>query len=256
MNSLSSVVFVASVVALLCGCDNRPDRTLSPPPGAQWVTVRFRVPEGITLRPAEALYRSERCQSVRYDSRDEPYDIPGYNDTERPFVPQGDGRVRTLRVAVDGGGSCQWQLKSLKVSFSIADDNPLVKGKEVFDTSYIFDFGDYGLSDGYGTGRAKAVSGDLDLKTDFFPMIFINHMFKKTTLELFGGDTDYKKWSRRYRLSNTSIINISPLVHLNKPVRLESPEPPPGDIMAYYPDGRHGKIPHIYPDYDKLLSMK
>jgi hypothetical protein len=45
-------------------------------------------------------------------------------------------------------------------------------------------------------------------------------------------------------------------VHINRSVTLESPNIPPGDITAFYPDGSNEKIPHIYPDYDKLLSMK
>lgn len=36
------------------------------------VDVTFRVPEGITLQPAELLYRSAQCKSVRYNSSDEP----------------------------------------------------------------------------------------------------------------------------------------------------------------------------------------
>ncbi|MBU9808290.1 hypothetical protein J1785_00625, partial [Rahnella sp. SL6] len=78
----------------------------------------------------------------------------------------------------------------------------MVKGKEVFATNYIFDFDDYGFSDGYGTGKAKESRGDLHIKTDFFPRIFINHMFEKTSLRFFGGDTDYEKWSRRYKLQD------------------------------------------------------
>ncbi|MGC6106039.1 hypothetical protein [Enterobacter kobei] len=191
---------------------------------------------------------------MRYDSSDEPYNIPGYNDTERPFVPQGDGRVRTLRVAVDGGGSCQWQLKSLRVSFGIADDNPLVTGKEVFDTDYIFDFGEYGLSDGYGTGRAKVASGDLDLKTDFFPMV-TNHIDEKVSLKFFGGNTELEKWRRRFRLSDTRNIVIEPTVHFAKIVTLIPPVHP-GNLAAIYPDGSRDDIPYIYPDYDKLLSLK
>ncbi|TKV11589.1 hypothetical protein FDX19_07265, partial [Citrobacter sp. wls619] len=74
------------------------------------------------------------------------------------------------------------------------------------ETSYIFDFGDYGLSDGYGAGRAKEVSGDLDLKTDYFPEVFISHLFNQTTLKLFGGNTGPEKWRRRFRLRNTQFI--------------------------------------------------
>ena len=255
MNFLSKIAAITSTVMLLCGCDNRPDRTLSPPTDAKWVNVTFRVPEGITLQPAELLYRSAQCKSVRYNSNNEPHDVPGYNDIERPFdAPEGDN-IRRLRVAVDGGGPCQWQLNSLMVSFRIADDVPLVKGKEVIATNYIFDFGDYGLSDGYGTGRARAFSGEkLELETDFFPMV-ANHIDNTVSLKLFGGDAVTERWRRRFSLSNTQYIAIEPVVHLMKVVVL-SPPAHPGNLTATYPDGSREDIPDILPDYEKLLSMK
>ncbi|EOF6512567.1 hypothetical protein ACK1C0_004327 [Salmonella enterica] len=255
MNFLSKTVVVVLAATLLSGCDNRPDKTLSPPVGAKWVDVTFRVPEGITLQPAELLYRSAQCKSVRYNSSNEPHDIPGYNDVERPFGAPDSDNIRRLRVAVDGGGSCQWQLNSLKVSFRIADYVPLVNGKEVIDTSYIFDFGDYGLSDGYGTGRAKVFSEKiLDLNTDFFPMV-ANHIDNTVSLKLFGGETGTEKWRRRFSLSNTQHIAIEPVVHLMKVVVLNPPDHP-GNLTATYPDGSREDIPNISPDYDKLLSMK
>lgn len=256
MNFLSKTAVIACAVTLLSGCDNHPDKTLSPPAGAKWVDVTFRVPEGITLQPAELLYRSAQCKSVRYNSSNEPHDIPGYNDTERPFgAPEGDN-IRRLRVAVDGGGPCQWQLNSLMVSFRIADDIPLVKGKKVIDTSYIFDFGDYGLSDGYGTGQAKAFSGErIELKTDFFPMV-VHHIDNVVDLSLFGGNTGYEQWRRRYKTVDVESIKIEPQIHLNKVVVLTPPAIRPGNLTVTYPNGISEDITHIYPNYDKLLSMK
>jgi hypothetical protein len=245
-----------SAMTLLLGCDNRPDKTLSPPTDAKWVDVTFRVPEGIVLQPAELLYRSAQCKAVRYNSSNEPHDIPGYNDIERPFDAPDGANIRRLRVAINGGGSCQWQLNSLKVSFRIADDVPLVKGKKVIDTSYIFDFGDYGLSDGYGTGKAKAFSGKrVELKTDFFPMV-VNHIDNTIGLSLFAGNTGYERWRRRFKTIVVESINIEPQIHLNKVVVLMPPAIRPGNLMATYPDGSVEAIPHIYPDYDKLLSIK
>ena len=255
MNFLNKTTVIACAVTLLSGCDNRPDKTLSPPADAKWVDVTFRVPEGITLQPAGLLYRSLQCKSVRYNSSNEPHDIPGYNDIERPFGASDGDNIRRLRVAVDGGGPCQWQLNSLMVNFRIADDVPLAKGKEVIDTSYIFDFGDYGLSDGYGTGRAKVFSEKiLVLNTDFFPIV-ANHIDNTVSLKLFGGETGTEKWRRRFSLSNTQHIAIEPVVHLMKVVVLNPPDHP-GNLTATYPDGSREDVPNIFPDYDKLLSMK
>lgn len=256
MNSLCKISAFITLVTLLYGCGDATDRTLSPPADAKWVNVTFRVPEGITLLPMEVLYRSERCKAVRYNSSNEPYDIPGYNDFEQPYRQQGSGNNWHARVAIDGGGSCQWQLHSLRVSVKIADIHPLAKGKEVIDTNYIFDFDDYGLSDGYGTGRAKKVSGDLTLNTEFFPEEFISHRFKKTTLELFGGDTNSAIWSRRYRIHNAQKIVIEPIFHAEKVVLLEGDKERGVGMIITYPDGSTEHVRKIIPDYQKLLSLR
>ncbi|MCR9003528.1 hypothetical protein [Rahnella perminowiae] len=256
MNFLNKNYAVISFIVLLYGCDNTPDRTLSPPQNAKWVDVVFTLPADTVLLPMEVLYRSDKCKTVRYNSSNEPHDIPGYNDFEKPFGQQGSSNIWRTHIAIDGGGPCLWQLNSIKVSFKIADGNPLVKGKEVFATNYIFDFDDYGFSDGYGTGKAKESRGDLHIKTDFFPRIFINHMFEKTSLRFFGGDTDYEKWSRRYKLQDTEKILIEPIMYMNKIIILESPNPPPGMITLTYPDGSVEKTQPMEPDYEKLLSMK
>jgi hypothetical protein len=212
------------------------------------------VPDGVTLLPAELLYRSEKCKTVRYNSSNEPHDIPGYNDFEQQFSQQGSSNIWQQRVAIEGGGSCQWYLSSLRVSFQLSTNNPLAKGKEVIATNYIFDFGRYGLSDGYGTGRSKEVSGDLNLKTDFFPMV-ANHIDNTVSLKFFGGNTEFEKWRRRFQIKNTQNIEIEPIIHLSKVVTLNPPNIP-GNLTAIYPDGNSEKIQSIYPDYEKLLSMK
>ncbi|HHL2502326.1 TPA: hypothetical protein ACQ301_004459 [Yersinia enterocolitica] len=254
MSFLSKIAVFLPAIVLLSGCDGRTDQTLLPPDNARRVTVAVRVPEGITLLPMQMLYRSERCKSKDYNSSNEAYEIPGFNGFKQAFSPQGSGDLWQQNIAIDGGGPCQWQLNSLRVSFKIADNNPLVTGKKVIETSYIFDFDDYGLSDGYGTGRAKEASGDLDLKTDFFPMV-THFSDNDISLKFFGGDTGPEKWRRRFRLHDTQNVLIEPIVHLDKVVTLEPPDKP-GNWMAMYPDGSNEEIPRIYPDYEKLLLMK
>ncbi|MFD3242669.1 hypothetical protein ACE2AK_26620, partial [Rahnella perminowiae] len=80
---------VISFIVLLYGCDNTPDRILSPPQNAKWVDVVFTLPADTVLLPMEVLYRSDKCKTVRYNSSNEPHNIPGYNDFEKPFGQQG-----------------------------------------------------------------------------------------------------------------------------------------------------------------------
>ena len=254
MNFHNKIAVLIPAIVLLTACYDRTDQTFSPPENARRVTVAVKVPEGITLLPMQMLYRSERCKSKGYNSSNEAYDIRGYNGFLQAFSTQGNSDIRQQRIAIDGGGPCQWQLNSLKVSFKIANNNPLVQGKEVIETHYIFDFDDYGFSDGYGTGKAKEARGELALKTDFFPVV--TRLDKNDiSLEFFGGDTGYEQWSRRFRLQDTRSIYIAPVVHLNKVVTLTPPDRS-NDFTATYPDGSTEQIPHIYPNYEKLLSMK
>lgn len=255
MNHLIKITVFLPIIALFYGCGDKTNQMLSPPENARHVTVLFKVPDGTTLMPMQVLYRSEKCMDKSYNSSFESYPVRGYNGFTQSFVRQGNSNIWQTGVAIDGGGPCQWQLNSIRIGFKPAAENSLVQGKTVIETDYIFDFDDYGFSDGYGTGRAKEASGDLDLKTDFFPMI-IHHVDKKIDLTLFGGNTGYEQWRRRYKLHDTQRIFIEPVVHFTKMVTLTPPDIRPGDITATYPDGGSEKIPHIYPDYEKLLSMK
>ena len=256
MNFLNKTALLLPTVFLLSACYGKTDQTLSPPENARRVTIAVRVPEGITLLPLQMLYRSERCKTKSYNSSNEAYEIRGYNGFMQAFIPRANSDIRQQRIAIDGGGPCQWQLNSIKVSFRIAGTNPLVHGKNVFATSYIFDFDDYGFSDGYGTGKAKEARGDLYLKADFFPVV--PHLDENDiSLEFFGGETGYEKWRRRYKLHDTQKIFIEPNIHLTKVVTLIPPEQTEDrDFSVIYPDGSTDKIPYIYPNYEKLLSMK
>lgn len=136
-------------------------------------------------------------------------------------TPEGDN-IRRLWVAVESGGLCQWQLNSLKVSFRIADNIVLVKRNDVINTSYIFDFGEYGLSDGYGTGRAKGFSEKrLHLNTDIFPMV-ANHIDNTVSLKLFGWRLEQKSGAG---VLVGLIHNIQLFQSLNLRVLIMSPIP-------------------------------
>ena len=231
-------------------------RKLSPPADSDRLTVSFRVPEGVKLLPLEGLYESSECTNTGFTAGGHTYQADATKGVSLPFISQGSGNIMSVSIAKDGGGRCQWKLSRVDVSFRLSDDLPLSKGKKVFDANYLFEFRDWGIVNTYGTGTAKNFSGDLDIKTDFFPMVFISHVFKETTLELFGGDTAYAKWSRRYRLLDTKNISINPIVHFSKVVTLEGPNQRPGHLTVTYPDGSSARLQNDDPDYDKLLSMK
>lgn len=81
-------------------------------------------------------------------------------------------------------------------------------------------------------------------------------MFNETYVDMFGGDTDYEKWSRRYQLKNTQKIVIEPMLHSDKSTLLEGDKERGIGMVITYPDGSIEHVRKIKPDYDRLLSMK
>ncbi|MGX5108235.1 hypothetical protein ACWKYD_05435 [Enterobacter cloacae] len=240
----------------LSGCASRPERTLNPPDSSEWVTITVKLPPDTKVIPMDVLYRSDKCQQKDYDPTTESHirDIRGFNPRQADMTPLGGG-VWQARIALDGGGKCEWKLSAFRVGIEPSASIALTQGKDVIATNYVFDFDEEGYSGGFGVGKIRNAHGDQRIATEFFPMI-THHRDGEIDVELYGGRTGYEKWSRHYRLYNTKLISIEPVVYMDKIVTLRPPEPPPGDFTAIYPDGSSGKIKDIDPDYDKLLSMK
>ncbi|UAN18890.1 hypothetical protein KGP20_25330 (plasmid) [Enterobacter asburiae] len=251
------LIFVVPIL-LYIGYELFLTRKLSPPADSDRIIVSFRVPEGVTLLPLGGLYTSSECTNTNFTAGGNTYQADATTGVSLSFVSQGDGNLMSASIAKDGGGRCRWKLSALQVGFRVSDVNSLAKGKEVSDTHYDFDLLGNGNCGGvFGVKQVSVVGGDLDIKTIFFPIIYIRHIPRnRTTVELFGGDTGYEKWSRCYRLSDTKNISINPVVHLSKIVTLEEPNNLHGDFTVTYPDGSRGIPLNIYPDYEKLLSIK
>lgn len=247
------LIFLVPVL-LYIGYELFLNRKLSLPADSERIIVSFRVPEGVMLLPLGGLYESSECTNTGFTAGGSTYQSDATTGVSLPFVSQGTGNIMFVSIAKDGGGRCQWKLSRIQVDFRLSDDVLLSKGKNVFETSYLFDFRDWGIVNTSGSGPAKNVSGNLILTTDFFPMVTY-HKDNSMSLRLFGGDANPYKWNRHFRLHNTQRIFIDPVIHFSKLVKIIPPDKS-GDFTAEYPDGSSEQIPHIYPDYEKLLSMK
>lgn len=229
-------------------------RKLSPPADSERITVSFRVPEGVTLLPLGGLYTSSECTDTGLTPGGHFDQSEATTGVSLPFVRQGAGNLMSVSIAKDGGGRCQWKLRSLFVRFKLSDSVALTKGGESLPLSYLFDFLGKTSDSMYSVGSAQDFKGDLRLDTDFFPVV-VNLPDEKTTLRLFGGDVNNYKWSRHFRLYDTQRIFIKPILHTSKSVTV-TPSSKLGYFSAVYPDGSSEDIPYIFPDYEKLLSMK
>lgn len=242
----------------LSGCASHPDYGLNPPASTEWVTVAVKLPPETEALPLDVLYRSETCRRKDYDPTTDSHirTIRGFNPIQVPLSSPDSGGYRQARIALDGGTKCGWTLSGLRVGIQLAKTSVLANGKDITPANYVFDFDDEGYSSAFGKGEPNSVGGDLIFKTEFFPMIYVNHAFNETDIDIFSGDEKYGKWNRYYRVSSTRHITIEPVLHLDKVVKLESPNPPPGKVTITYPDGSSEQIDGIAPDYNKLLQMK
>ncbi|CNI76699.1 Uncharacterised protein [Yersinia pekkanenii] len=257
---LSNFLSLFALILPLSGCASRPDYTLNPPASSEWVTVTVKLPPQTEVTPMDVLYRSDKCQREVYDEKTESHVSMdrGKNPQVISMIRQGGSDIWQNRIALDGGGMCEWKLSAIRVDIQPVKNIPLTSGKNIIPASYVFGFDDEAYGGGEGSGRKKEVHGDLHLKTELFPMIFINNLLNKQTLKLFGGDVEYKKWSRHYRSYGAKNIFIEPVVYMNKVVVLESPKSKsePAGMTITYPNGKIAHERTIIPDYEKLLSMK
>ncbi|MEQ4924994.1 hypothetical protein ABN099_16110, partial [Proteus hauseri] len=88
----------------------------SPPADTEWVTVGIKLPAGIEALPLNVLYRSDICQRARYNSAGEKYYISGFNPNTVALKQQGNSDIYQVQIALNGGGSCQWQLSEVWMS--------------------------------------------------------------------------------------------------------------------------------------------
>lgn len=241
----------------LSGCASHPDYTLAPPASSEWVTVAVKLPAETELLPLDALYRSETCRRKIYDPTTELHE-----STERGLYPiqvdlnpaNGDG-FRQIRIALDGGTKCRWTLSGIRVGIQLAKNSALAEGKDITPANYVFDFDEEGYSNAFGKGKPTPVSGDLFFKTEFFPMEYVYRSIKEIDIDLFAGDEKYNKWNRYYKITNSRVIKIEPILYLNKVVKLQASSSSRGKILATYPDGSSENISGRVPDYEKLLRM-
>lgn len=249
--------FMLALMFPLTGCASQPDYTLNPPASTEWVNISLKLPAQVEIMPMDVLYRSDKCKREVYDQKIESHISleNGKNPQVVRMIQQGNGGIWQRRIALDGGGKCKWKLSTVRIDLKLNRNIPLTKGKDPTSVSYVFAFDDEFYSGGGMPGQRKDVHGNLTIKTDFFPMVFINHAFNETDIDMFGGNVRKLQWSRHYRVYETHEIVITPVLHINKVVTLESPLTPPGKVTVTYPDGSQESVSGIIPDYKKLLSM-
>ncbi|WP_339438403.1 MULTISPECIES: hypothetical protein [unclassified Pseudomonas] len=125
--SLSRMSGVLLLLFSLSGCAQ--NRTLSPPPGGEQVSVTIKVPEDLAAEPMRVMYRSEKCPIKRSGPDWTSYEEDGYLSTTVQPQRQGQSDVYEAKLPINGGGRCQWQLSN--VTFGVTYANTTHFGENV-----------------------------------------------------------------------------------------------------------------------------
>ncbi|MEC5345304.1 hypothetical protein ABRZ24_22250 [Brenneria populi] len=118
-------------VAPLAACMPKRDLTLAPPEQTQWVDIEVVAPPNTTAFPLNALYRSSVCLHERRQADMSKVKSRGYNPVHMELQPDAAGRIYRQRVAVDGGGPCEWKLSMITLGIEYRRTDHLVKNAEI-----------------------------------------------------------------------------------------------------------------------------
>jgi hypothetical protein len=220
-----------SLSTVLVGCAK--DRSFAPPADSEYVTVTVKVPPDFEAETMLVMYRSSVCKRRRSDSAGRPYEISGFNNMEIQPRRSGTTDLYEAKLAVDGGGQCQWRLSN--VTFGIAHPHPIVHGADWFGGGggvvVIFDENNSNRG-----GATFFADGDLIITKDYYPWIDEERLGQPAvSFSLFGSGYAYLM----YKAATAKEIYFEPVVHSKYVLRSIGPKvKKDGNYTTFiYPDG-------------------
>ncbi|MFJ3483670.1 hypothetical protein ACIPL1_09835 [Pseudomonas sp. NPDC090202] len=165
------VVTLVIGVTSLNGCAK--DERFLPPADNEYVTVTVKVPSDFEADTMQVMYRSPLCTQNRGDSAGRSYEVDGFHSIEIQPSRLGETDLYQAKLAVNGGGQCQWRLSN--VTFGVAFLKPAIFGATTFSGGggvvVIFDNNDSSRG-----GADYHVDGDLEVVKDYYPWIDENFL--------------------------------------------------------------------------------
>lgn len=248
-------------VLFINGCSSAANKTLSPPSDTRWVYVEVKNPSPYTRPfPLEVLYISKKCKRELMSMRDgKHYEKVGYNTIKTPIQQQGTSNIWLAKLAINGGGPCNWMLSEFTLGIEYADakrfGNDLVPGTAV---GAHFVFGD-NITRRY---FFKLFDSDITLRPKYYPYIkrysSIKGSTEKDMLSLFGDSPDFPDYHVKLKRREGVSVIYSPVVNEYKVAEIIFPyEKGKGEhTKIVYPDGSFTADGRIHPDFKKMESIK
>ncbi|MEB6858589.1 hypothetical protein NA898_15750 [Proteus cibi] len=236
---------------IIQGCAPRSDKnkTLSPPADTKWVTIGIKLPAGIEALPLNVLYRSDICQRAQYNSAGEKEYIPGFNPNTVGLKQQGNSDIYQAQIALNGGGSCQWQLSEVWMSIIYKKTlNTYSDFKPIPSDRLILIFKDHNYRP---PELIKNLIKNGTIKMDYYPLVVDDEFINEKNIFLFNlFDRD-----QYVLVNNERNILFSPIYNKRNITKVDMPREREKDNVIYYSDGTIEKSSSWTPNYNKLKSL-
>ncbi|MFT0521566.1 hypothetical protein [Pseudomonas faucium] len=229
------------------------DKSLAPVMDGEQITVTVKVPEELIAEEMQVIYRSKLCTFTDHTASGIPYKRDGYKRMDIQPTRQGLTDLYEAKLAVDGGGACQWRLSN--VTFGVIYKDPARFGEGVV---YGAGGGVVVIFDNNNSSRGGAdreVEGDLILKQDFYPWVHERYIggYRKS-VSLKGEGNIYTK----YKAVRARYVYYEPVVHsefVARSVGLKK-QRIGARIIFHYPDGSSSPEIQTEPSYRKLQAIR
>ncbi|EOX2817554.1 hypothetical protein ACPE51_000042 [Escherichia coli] len=253
MYNQTKFILLSLVLFTVAGCSMRPavNKTLSPPANTKWVNFEVKNPSQYTKPfPLEVRYISHECLKKRVSGFDgSVITEPSYNVIGIP-MQQESGNIWKAKVAMTGGGSCQWTLSAVNLGIEYIDTihlgKDLVPGTAV-GVTLAFD------NDSSRNGQYITTHGDVNLSPKYYPYIIEWKLIRnRNDLTLLGRHDFILN-----QVTNANNIIFEPLLDESKVIRYIEPEKKIKGVHAkiIYPDGSVISDGTVFPDFDKVDKM-
>ncbi len=253
MNTLIKCSASGLLMFSLNGCAL--DRGLSPEPGGEQVSITVKVPQNLAAEPMQVIYRSAKCPIKRSGPDWSSFEVDGYLTTTVQPLQQGNSNLYETKLAINGGGGCQWQLSN--VTFGVTYASTTHFGQNVQSGpggGIIVMFDDHLPQRRSVFDPTVEVSGDLLIKEDYYPWVSEKSLGGHERLAWLVGEGGVYLY---YRAPNARKVLFEPLLHADYVLYSVEPEGnKKGDYNRFtYPDGSAvadgGK-----PNFKKLQAIR
>ena len=226
------LVVLITAFTSLNGCAK--DYSLAPPADSEQITVTIKVPDQLKAESMRVMYRSKICTFINHTAGGEPYKRDGYRKIDLQPVRRGESDLYEAKLAVDGGGACQWRLSN--VTFGVVYEDPTIFGENVTygaggGVVVVFDNNDSSRGD-----KGIKVDGDLRIRKDYYPWVSETFLGQYTHRVSLMGEGDIYLG---YQALQAKTVYFEPVLHSNFVLNSVEPKEKKGNYTIFtLPDGR------------------